>query len=129
MLEKAIGMRDLLHRKFILYSADGKDFSGKERPVELEFTQAPGEDGFRVSGGICNRFTGQGSLENGLLTVKNLISTKMLCADEGRNELENTFAQMLGQGAVFSLEDGTLVLRQGGHKLVYTAHECRIKRR
>lgn len=106
----------LAGRHFVLKSVDGVDFSGKERVPEMAFSAE-----LRLSGGICNRFMGQGELSDGTLTVKQMASTKMLCTDEDLNRLEALFAQMLTAGAEINLEGGTLALRRDGHELLFEA--------
>lgn len=105
-------MQALLHHRFLLESVDGEDFSPAERTPELEFLE-----GFRVAGGFCNRFTGQGELDGDVLKVAQMASTKMLCADEGLNRLEGLFAAMMQEGARIGLDGTLLVLEQGGHRL------------
>lgn len=111
---RSVSRDDLLHRHFVLISADGVDFSAKEKVPDLEF----GED-FRVLGAVCNRFMGQGELESGTLTVKQMASTKMMCLDPELNALEQQFAGMLEAGAVIDFDGKILTLRQGGHTLIY----------
>lgn len=111
---------ELLHRRFILETADGVDFSSKDRPLEIEFRQSPTGKGFMISGGICNRFTGQGNLQDGVLSAPHLGMTRMLCPEEDLNRLENLFAQMMMEGAHYTLKDGQLILRYGEHELVYS---------
>lgn len=114
--EKApsIGQADLLHHRFVLKSVDGVDYSGKERVPDLAFNE-----GFRISGGICNRFMGQASLDGNLLFAKNMASTKMMCVDQDLNALEGFFPLMLEKGAAIRLEGKTLTLSGDGHVLVY----------
>ncbi len=115
---KSPAMADLQHRGFVLVSVDGAPFTGYEKTPDIEF----GQD-FRVSGQVCNRYFGQGVLENGILTVGQMASTKMMCAEDALNRLEDLLAQMLVSGAEVSLADNTLTLRQGGHELVFTARD------
>ena len=122
MLEAPLGVKDLLHRRFVLKKADGKDVSRTERPVDLEFIQSPDAvEGLQVAGSICNRYSGNGNVENGLLTVKRLRTTRMLCPDQQLNALEQLFAGMLEQGADVTFKDRSLILRQGQHELVFEA--------
>lgn len=105
---------DLLYSRFVLETVDGKPFVTPRRMPDLEF----GEN-FRVSGQICNRFFGQGELVDGILTVKQMGTTKMLCPEEELNSFENQFALMLMSGAAVELSGDLLTLSQGGHVLVY----------
>ncbi|MCL1889341.1 MAG: META domain-containing protein [Desulfovibrionaceae bacterium] len=109
-----ITQEDLLHHRFVLVSSDGKNFSAKERIPAIEFNE-----GLRVSGVVCNRFTGQGRLAGNVLAVDQLASTKMLCADPDLNELENLLTRMLSEGAELRIEGADLAVRQGGHELLY----------
>lgn len=118
---KGVKEADLSNRRFVLESVDGKAFTSANRTPDIAF----GEN-FRVQGGICNRYTGQGVLAGNVLTVKQMASTKMLCVDDALNKLETQFAQMLHAGAEVTLDGKTLTLRQGGHTLVYTAAD-RVK--
>ena len=109
-----ITQQDLLHHRFVLVSSDGKDFSTKERVPSIEFNE-----GMHISGAACNRFTGQGRLVGNMLTVEQLASTKMFCVDPDLNELESLLVRMLSQGAELRLDGQNLVIRQGGHELLY----------
>ena len=113
---QAITQQDLIHHRFVLVSADGKDFSAKDRVPSIEFNE-----GLHISGAVCNRFTGQGRLVGNVLTVEQMASTKMLCVDPDLSELESLLARMLSEGAELRLGgDGQrLVIRQGKHKLIY----------
>lgn len=108
----------LLHRHFALKTADGVSYADKDKVPTLEF-----QEGFRVVGGICNRFTGQGELEGDTLFAKHLASTKMLCVDQDLNALENAFGVLLNKGAKLSFDGKLLVLRGDGHELVYEVRD------
>lgn len=110
---KTPAQADLAQRRFVLADVDGVPFAAGQRP-DISFS----ED-FRVSGRMCNRYTGQGTLQNGVLTVKQMASTKMLCIDAALNRLEGQFGAMLAAGAHTELTGDTLTLRQGGHVLVF----------
>lgn len=111
----SVTKEQLLHHNFVLTSIDGKAFTGKEQVPSIEFNE-----GFHVSGGVCNRFMGQGTLENGVLRIEKMASTMMMCPDQKLNELESTFAAMMGAGAAISLEGKVLTLKEGNRTLVYT---------
>ena len=106
--------KDLLHHNYVLQSLDGKDFVSEFKTPNLSFNE-----GFRVSGQVCNSFFGQAELADGVLWVENMASTMMLCPDPKLNELEGLFGQMLRAGARVELDGDKLILRQGGHELVY----------
>ena len=112
---KALPVADLEHRRFVLASVDGVPFSASKTP-DIAFT----ED-FRVSGQMCNRFMGQGLLDNGILKVSQMASTKMFCADAALNSVEDMFSSMLMAGSEAEFSGNILTLRQGGHVLVFTA--------
>ena len=113
-----VNKQDLLHHAFVLAGINGKPFVKKERLPTLEFTE-----GFRVSGAMCNRFTGQGELENGVLTVRQMASTRMLCADQELNRLESDFSNMLMDGATVTLSGKTLTLGREGYVLEFILHD------
>ena len=115
---KTLSQADLAHRRFVLASVDGVAFAPAPGAPDIEFGE-----GFRVYGRICNRYSGPGTLENGVLTVERMISTKMLCPDAALNEFESLFARMLRDGVQVELSGKTLTLRGGGHVLVYTARD------
>ena len=48
----------LEHRRYVLESVDGKPVMATQRPLDISF----GEQ-LHVSGGMCNRFMGQGKLD------------------------------------------------------------------
>ena len=108
-------LADLELRRFVLESVDGVPFCASRMP-EMAF-----DENFRVSGQMCNRFMGQGKLENGVLTVAQMASTRMFCAEEALNHAENRISSMLMAGAEVELTDGILTLRQGGHTVTFTA--------
>lgn len=110
----ALTQKDLLRHRFVLVSVNGSDFSGKEQRPELSFTEE-----FRAFGGICNRFTGQGELVDGVLFVRGMALTRMLCADQDLNELEGLFAAMMEKGAAARLEGSRLILEEGSTILEY----------
>jgi heat shock protein HslJ len=114
-----LSRNDLVLQRFTLAGVDGQPFNtsgNTSGPVpELSFA----ED-FSVSGSACNRFRGQGELSGNRLTVKVLASTKMLCFEPARNELESMLFRMLAEGADVEFSGDELVLRQGGHTLAYT---------
>jgi len=112
--DSAITQQDILHHRFVLVSVDGKDFSAKEPVPSIEFNE-----GLRIYGAVCNRFRGQGRLVGNVLTVEQLASTKMLCADPDINELENLLTRMLSEGAELRLDGQRLMVRQGEHELLY----------
>ncbi|EKF64278.1 Heat shock protein HslJ [Serratia plymuthica] len=116
---KTVTEDDLLHHNFVLQSVDGvavKPQPGNAPSIEF------GEK-MHVSGAMCNRFFGSGQLQNGVLTVKNLASTRMLCTDAQRNQWDQTLSAVLEKGAKISLNAQQLTLSGGDHVLVYTLRD------
>ena len=72
-----------------------------------------------VSGAMCNRFMGQGELQNNILKVEHLASTRMACIDPARAALDPIITDVLSQGAEVSLIKGQLTLKNANHTLVY----------
>jgi heat shock protein HslJ len=104
----------LRYRKFILTQVNGVAYAGAAAAPALEF----GEN-FQVSGKICNVFHGLGQLENGRLTVKALVSTRMACLDDALSRLEKVILELLSSGAEVSLDCAGLGLKQGETILRY----------
>lgn len=114
----AVEERQLVGRKFILSSINGKEFSTQMgRQPFVEFSRP--EEGLRINGSACNNFMGMAILENGMLTVKNAASTMMLCPDDMLSDFEQVFHQALRAGFGLSLDGGKLTLRGDGVVLVY----------
>ena len=105
---KPAAVADLAARKYVLQSVNGVAFSARERTPEIEF-----DENLRVAGQVCNRFMGQGTLRDGVLTVPEMASTMMLCADAQLNDMEGNLFEMLRQGADLSLRGNSLILRGG----------------
>lgn len=116
--QSGLGPEDLLRKNFALASVNGKAWAGRERVPTLQFNE-----GLRVSGQVCNRFMGQAQLKKGVLTVPQMASTLMMCADEDLNRLEGQFAALLRAGAEISLTGDRLTLRGGDLTLVYVRAE------
>lgn len=109
----------LQHHRYELVSIDGTVINAQnpQKPT-LEF----GEN-MHVSGKMCNRFNGQGQLADNVLTVKTMMSTRMLCADPQLNQGDMLLAEMLEKGAKVSLQAQKLTLTQGQHQLIYQLKE------
>lgn len=111
--------QQLLNQYFVLSAVDGK-------PVVQRAGIRPGigfAPGLRVSGVMCNRFFGQGKLEQDRLTVPQLASTRMRCRDAELNQWEQLLGQMLNAGVSMTLNSQTLTLNGVGHTLVYRAEQ------
>ena len=110
----SVSAGDIASNRYVLQSVDGAAFSNKERTPEIAFSAT-----MRVTGQVCNRFMGQGTLKDGVLTVPQMASTMMLCADQQLNAMEAELAAMLRQGARISLEGDTLTLQNDARRYVY----------
>jgi heat shock protein HslJ len=108
-----VGLEDVADRVYYLVSMDGKNFEGENAP-ELSLTWEG-----RVIGRACNRFNGPARIENGMLTAKNVVSTRMACFQPFLTELEQTLFDMLRHGTQMSLDGRRLTLARDGHTLVY----------
>lgn len=66
----------------------------------------------RISGsGGCNTYTGPFSFENGIFTAANVAATMKMCVVENK---ESQFFATLAKANTVSVEDGILVLKNGG---------------
>lgn len=115
----------LMNQRFVLVQIDGAAYTassdqGIPTPT-LEF-----DNDFIVSGRICNTFRGGGELIDGVLTVKTLAATRMLCGDPNLNQLETSFFQMLEGGAALSMNGDRLYLKRGDNALIFKA-ETRLE--
>ncbi len=110
---KPVGQNDLLYHNFTLAEVNGKPFSGEKIP-NIQFNE-----GFRISGSVCNAYTGQAEMTGDTLSAPQLASTKMLCFDQELNELEFAFGNMMMAGAKFRLENGILTLEGEGYRLKF----------
>lgn len=117
--DSVVNENDLLHHNFVLYSVDGVTVTPQPgNAPNLEFGEK-----MHVSGTMCNRFFGQGQLANGVLTVKNLAITRMLCTDAQSNLWDQAIGKLLGNGATLSLSAERLTLSGSGHNLIYTLRD------
>lgn len=110
----------LIGHEFVLQELDGQAWNQQEgSPVMLRF-QRDGEDqSLRVAGKLCNNFNGAGQLEGDSLTVKGTAMTRMLCANDTLNALDQSVSQMLEKGVRLSLDNTTLTFSGDAHTLVY----------
>jgi len=109
---------ELLHHNFNLTSVNGLPFPTSGQPPRIEFNQ-----GFRVSGQVCNTFSGFGSLTDNVLLVTEMVSTRMLCADQNLNNLENLIITMLQNGVLLHQQATTLTLSRGEDVLVFSLRD------
>ncbi|PWW10776.1 META domain-containing protein [Mangrovibacter plantisponsor] len=104
----------LADQSFVLKTFNGKPLADNSRPASLRFSNT-----LQVSGNMCNRFMGQGSLEGNTLTVAGMAGTRMLCVEPQMNQLDNVIGKMLTQGATVTLTADTLTLKANDDTLVY----------
>lgn len=110
----------LQHHRFLLESVDGKPLTlsdKSKRQPEIDFGEK-----MHISGAMCNRFTGQGELSNGMLKAQ-LASTRMMCVDPQLNALDTLFGQMMTAGVHVSVNGDRLTLKNQQHTLVYKRAE------
>ena len=110
---------------WVLQSLDGNSQVGAAiggQPVTLQFTSATEMGGF----GGCNSYGG--SYQAGLtsISVSNIVSTMMACADQNITELESAYFQALNAASSYSIVECescanavTLTLTGGGHTLIF----------
>lgn len=105
---------ELMHHRFVLESVNGKPVTPGENPPELNFGEK-----MHLSGIMCNRFSGEGKVSDGALTAKNLVMTRMMCADPQRNMLDHTFSEMMNKGAQADLTETQLTLTTAEQTLIF----------
>lgn len=110
----SVNPEQLQHHRFVLESVDGKPVNPGPHPLELSFGEK-----MTISGNMCNRFSGQATLSDGELKAKEMIMTRMMCAEPQRNELDKTLSAMLKQGAQVDLTANQLTLATAEHTLSY----------
>lgn len=107
----------LNNQRFVLKKINEADFTGGRVPYIL----FEGENNFLVRGRVCNNFRGPGKVENGVLSVRNISSTKMACTTEGLGDLENSLFKMLESGAEISMDGQMLKLKYRNTTLTFEA--------
>ncbi|MBV8874545.1 MAG: heat shock protein HslJ [Metakosakonia sp.] len=113
--KNSVNETQLAQHRFVLETVNGQTVEKGENPAEIHF-----DNKMVVSGSMCNRFTGQGKLSEGTLTVKKMAMTRMMCVDAQRNALDNIIGKMLSEGAQVDLTDGQLTLTTADQTLIYT---------
>lgn len=107
----------LANRSFVLTTVDGQSITAPDgMKPGINFSAD-----LRVTGVMCNRFFGQGTLKGNVLSVPRMASTRMMCSDPRLNQWEMTIGKMLAAGATVRLEQNTLTLEGASHSLVYRA--------
>ncbi|MGY3885194.1 META domain-containing protein [Aeromonas aquatica] len=107
--------QDLQHHHWVLDKLDGQAVaSPRDNPPDLEI----GEH-FTVNGiAACNRYFGQGHLEDGKFWVTSLGSTAMACPPQ-LDQIEQAVLATLAEGATLSGTTQTLILQGKQHRLEY----------
>lgn len=107
--------QDLLHHHWVLDKLDGQLVaSGQENRPDIEI----GEH-FTVNGiAGCNRYFGQGHLEENRFWVSSLGSTAMACQPQ-LDQVEQAVLATLTEGATLSGTQETLILKGKRHRLEY----------
>lgn len=107
--------QDLLHHHWVLDKLDGQPIAnGRDNLPDIEI----GEH-FTVNGlAGCNRYFGQGHLENDRFWVSSLGSTAMAC-QPGLDHIEQAVIATLMEGATLSGTPETLILEGKRHRLEY----------
>jgi heat shock protein HslJ len=108
-----VQIQDLAGKSFALVKISGQECRFSNTPT-LHFNAQLG-----ASGSFCNRFAGQAVLNHGVLTIRQMASTKMLCLDQDQNQLEAEAAQMLMDGASTEFDGKILTIRRGAYSLEY----------
>jgi heat shock protein HslJ len=114
----SVSREQLENHRFVLESVNGASVKAAQNPPELSF----GED-MKIAGRMCNRFSGQGRLSDGELTVKNTAMTRMLCSDPQLNELDHILSAMLNEGAQVDLTANQLTLATAQQTLTWKLAE------
>ncbi|WP_035065169.1 META domain-containing protein [Nitratidesulfovibrio termitidis] len=109
----ALSWSQLARSDFLLSSYNGTAF-WSNKPPTLSF-----HSNNKVSGSICNRFTGLGHFENNQLTITPLLLINVSCADPELDALESAFRTAITKGVRITLENDELHLQGDELDLVY----------
>ncbi|ENA0608582.1 heat shock protein HslJ [Enterobacter bugandensis] len=112
----------LQNHRFVLENVDGKAVTKTAAQPEISFSALSDislVNNITVSGGMCNRFNGQGKLSEGALTVKTLAMTRKMCSEPQLNELDRTIGDMLRAGAQVDLTEDQLTLATAEKTLMF----------
>lgn len=111
--------QDLQHHHWVLDRLDGQAIaSRRSNPPDIEI----GEH-FTVNGiAGCNRYFGQGHLEDDKLWVTSLGSTEMACMPP-LDTIEQAVLTTLTEGATLSGTSQNLILQGKQHRLEYTLRD------
>ena len=71
--KNSVNETQLAQHRFVLNTVNGQAVEKGEHPADIHF-----DNKMVVSGSMCNRFTGQGKLSEGTLTVKKMAMTRMM---------------------------------------------------
>lgn len=110
---KTVKEKDLLHHRFLLVKANGKDISS-DKQAELEF----GEN-MHISGKMCNQFAVNVTLKDDVIKGSGMAMTKMLCDDDQLDKLDSVIEQLITEGVHVALDDDQLILKNNDNELIY----------
>ncbi|ATY75830.1 META domain-containing protein [Aeromonas veronii] len=115
----AFVQQDLQHHHWVLSKLDGQPIKApRDNPPDFEI----GEH-FTVNGiAGCNRYFGQGHLEDDKLWVTSLGSTEMACMPP-LDTIEQAVLTTLTEGATLSGTSQNLILQGKQHRLEYTLRD------
>lgn len=117
----AVTGKQLQHQQFTLESVNGHPVTKSEPPMTLNFGETSTLfNHIKISGTLCNNFTGTATISGGQLTASGVVMTRKLCSDKQRNQLDTTLIDMLRQGAQVDLTETQLTLATAEQTLVYT---------
>lgn len=107
----------LLGTQWVLATIDGNEVVAGSS-VTLTF----GDEGQLSGNGGCNGFGGSYSLEDLSLSISEVMSTKMACADDAVTQQESTFFDRLSAADSYSIDGDTLTLvTADGDALIFQA--------
>lgn len=86
---------------------DGKKTLNFNNEAGRMYMQLNVTGGKMTGHGICNSITGAASVQNNIIKITNISSTKMMCADQG-TVFEKIFREFLAKPWLSSLESNTL---------------------
>lgn len=86
--------------------------------TEYKLTIQFNDETKQVSGFVgCNRFFGSYTLNENILTIGQLASTKMMCQEEA-NSIEAKLLDQLSNVKSFTVNDGVLILKADKNELI-----------
>ncbi|MCO6548456.1 MAG: META domain-containing protein, partial [Gilliamella sp.] len=104
---------DLMHHRFVLTKVNGQDIPLDDQ-AELIF----GEN-MKITGKMCNHFSGKVTLDNGSIKGSGIVMTKMLCNDDQLNQLDYIIENLITEGTKINLKNNQLTLKNNNNELIY----------